>query len=780
MEIYFKNSKKLIDVKIHLYLFFLFRNIFLCKKGEQYKQQLIEEKLQSMTDQINKKMFQNQKDKYIKIEYSIENFFNIIDFIKMQNKNYVGEIVEDILIYIFSQVIQVDKSKTLGKYIFNNLYQLNLPNYKSELLDWFKQAKNMFNDEELKNFKQLLENDCSYNEINNNMSLLCQLIRELYNNKIFFLECLRAYKYTKTFNYINRGITGFDSPIINSLNVSISDQTKTEYGDDSSYGNKEVLLVKEFLVSVFIYYQNKHSPLMNYIPKKDEKKNDDNKIIFNNKKKENNLADIPFEYDLRDANIESIHTKLIFAPLRIEPRISIIALVKNKLKDLGLFELSKMLLFNPNIKKIEYNQVVLKSYLMEYFNLGISLFDDYSVEELNLSSNYLNEDCGVFLSKILSHLKGLKTLNLSNTDLKSSASTLFITLKKLYRSKKSNLENLYLNKCALDDTSLYELGELLGSKYCKLKKLFLSSVNKSITFSLLEKIKDNRSLEELNLTRSNYDNTDINDIKRIMNCTNIKHLYISKNKINNFDNCLRIIYRTKLTNEKLVEKNIKTKGEEIEIITERNKEETIMGNKPFLINLDLSNNDAWILNENHAHLLYKIICETTLSCLDVSHIMFGAAPDKNPFYKRPSNYKNYIGKIKEYLEEKTNYYKMIYGEKKNNKVDIKRSGEQISNSKFKNLIEDIEEKLGNDIDQIIGNNDAIYWIYLINNAEEIIKKIKNKKEYSEINDKIRLKDDDNINKKFKEFLATYMRKRKAEYDLNKNRKELEKKKLILI
>ena len=111
------------------------------------------------------------------------------------------------------------------------------------------------------------------NEINNNMSLLCQLIRELYNNKIFFLECLRAYKYTKTFNYINRGITGFDSPIINSLNVSISDQTKTEYGDDSSYGNKEVLLVKEFLVSVFIYYQNKHSPLMNYIPKKDEKKN---------------------------------------------------------------------------------------------------------------------------------------------------------------------------------------------------------------------------------------------------------------------------------------------------------------------------------------------------------------------------------------------------------------------------------------------------------------------------------------------------------------------------
>ena len=729
-----------------------------------------------MTDQINKKMFQNKKDKYIKIEYSIGNFFNIIDFIKIQNKNYVGEIVEDILIYIFSQVIQVDKTKTFGKYIFNNLYQLNLPNYKSELLDWFKQAKDMFNDEELKNFKQLLQNDCSYIDNNNSISQLYQLIRELYINNKFLLECLREYKYTKTFNYINRSKTGFDAPIIESLNES---KEKTLTMCDSVPENKDILPVKEFLVSVFIYYQNKHSPLMNYIPKKNEKKNDDIKMIINDKKGENNLADIPFEYDLRDANIESYHTKLIFAPLRIEPRISIIALVKNKLKDLGLFELSKMLLFNPNIKKIEYNQVVLKSYLMEYFSLGISLFDDYSVEELNLSSNYLNEDCGEFLSKILSHLKGLKTLNLSNTDLKSSASALFITLKKLYRSKKSNLENLYLNKCALDDTSLYELGELLRSKYCKLKKLFLSSVNKSITFSLLEKIKDNRSLEELNITRSNYDNTDINDIKKIMSCSNIKHLYISKNKINNFDNCLRIIYRTKLINEKLVEKNINSKEKEIAILTERNKEDIIMGNKPFLIFLDVSNNEAWILNENHAHLLYKIIYETTLSCLDVSHIMYGAAPDKNPFYKRASFYKNYINKIKDYLEEKTDYFKRIYGEKKNNKVDIKKFGEQISKSEFKDIIEDIEEKFGNDIDQIIDNIDAIHRIYLKIRAEEIINRIKCEKEYSKINNKIKLEDDNDI-KKFKEFLATYMRKRKAEYDLIKNRNELEKKKLILI
>ena len=198
-----------------------------------------------------------------------------------------------------------------------------------------------------------------------------------------------------------------------------------------------------------------------------------------------------------------------------------------------------------------------------------------------------------------------------------------------------------------------------------MKKLHLSAVNKSVTFSLLEKIKQNKSLTEFCIARNFYDDTDINAIKRIMNCSNIRHLYISKNKINNLNNCIRIIYRTKLIQEDIIKKDVHSMKEQMEIISERNKKDIILGNKPLLINLDISNNEAWILNEKHAHLIHKIINETTLSCLDLSHILFGPFPEKNPYLANPSKYKSYINdKIKDNLIEKKNIIKGFIQRKK--------------------------------------------------------------------------------------------------------------------
>ena len=52
---------------------------------------------------------------------------------------------------------------------------------------------------------------------------------------------------------------------------------------------------------------------------------------------------------------------------------------------------------------------------INYLNNGLGLFDNYSLEELDISRNYLKEDCAQFLAKILSHLKGLKSqLNYRN------------------------------------------------------------------------------------------------------------------------------------------------------------------------------------------------------------------------------------------------------------------------------------------------------------------------------------------------------------------------------
>ena len=240
------------------------------------------------------------------------------------------------------------------------------------------------------------------------------------------------------------------------------------YGENFIVSN---YLIRSFFISVYIYYQNKKSPLMKYI----ESKN----IIINEK----DLANIPFEYDLNGAGIEGKSSNIIICPLRIEPRISNVLLSQNSLRESGLFELSKVLLFNRNIKKIDCSISLIRSYFIDFFNFGLGVFDNYSIEELNLSFNYIKEVSEPFLSKFLCHLKGLKTLNLSSNALKGGLSQFFIMLKKLFRKGKIKLENLFLIKCDLNDTSYYELGELLKSRYCKLKRLYLSINNCSNTFN---------------------------------------------------------------------------------------------------------------------------------------------------------------------------------------------------------------------------------------------------------------------------------------------------------
>ena len=47
----------------------------------------------------------------------------------------------------------------------------------------------------------------------------------------------------------------------------------------------------------------------------------------------------------------------------------------------------------------------LKTTYIDFLNNRLGLFENYSVEYLNLSYNYLNEICPEYLVNILSHLK---------------------------------------------------------------------------------------------------------------------------------------------------------------------------------------------------------------------------------------------------------------------------------------------------------------------------------------------------------------------------------------
>ena len=251
---------------------------------------------------------------------------------------------------------------------------------------------------------------------------------------------------------------------------------------------------------------------------------------------------------------------------------------------------------------------MIKSYYVYFFNTG--LFDSNSVEELNISLNYLNEDCDEYLANILSHLKNLKSINLSFNDLKRGISSFLIVLKNLYREKKTNLETLNLIECQLDDIAFYELGELLKCKYCKLKNLYLSNNNIPYNVNFLKKLKKNKSLTQIYFNKSNIGNNNTEDIMRIISNTNIEELYLYKNNINNIDQCLRIIYRTKLIK---IEEDINN--------------EKIYKSESYLHNLDLSNNYCINKNNNKINLITNINEDMTLYCLDISCILLGRKAD---------------------------------------------------------------------------------------------------------------------------------------------------------
>ena len=107
-------SSGLINKNIYLYLYNLFKYIFLNTK----KSPVFERKLVEHTDKIDEEIIKD-KNKYINIKnnvYKKENFMNILDFIKMQNLIYAGDIVEGILIMTFSYSFETDRFNSFGKY----------------------------------------------------------------------------------------------------------------------------------------------------------------------------------------------------------------------------------------------------------------------------------------------------------------------------------------------------------------------------------------------------------------------------------------------------------------------------------------------------------------------------------------------------------------------------------------------------------------------------------------------------------------------------------------
>ena len=813
-------SSGLINRSIYLYLYNLIKYIFLNTK----KSPELERKLVEYTDKINENIIKD-KNKYINIKiYNKENFMNILGFIKMQNLLYAGDIIEGILIITFSYTFETDRDNSFGKYLFNNLEKIMEPkNY--DLAAWFKRKDKFKNKEDLGNFKELIT--CDINTENYIDQITKRNIITFQNKSVFYNLLLEIYKMkyssfsynknnSKASCFMHRGNFDiqerkykiynklkqnakkkdnydFDLDILlNSIQkiVSFSSTEKEENKKEITF--TPVRLIKSFFTSVYIYYQNKKSLLMEliepYKSNKDKENDKDNRINMNNKDNKGNKSNrnninnidcednkdkskddndddfiykdpIPFEYDLKGAAIEGRYSNIILSPIRIEPRVSRIVISENNLRECGLYDISKILLFNHNISYIDLNKCMLSSNYLDYFNFGLGVFDNYSIEEINISYNYIKEDSKEYLARMLSHLKGLKSLILSANDIKGGFSFFFILLKRLYREGKTNLENLYLNKCILDDASFYELGELLKSKYCKLKKLSLSQNNKPSNIHFLKKIKKNKTLLEFNFSRNIFGNHDVDDINRIISNTVINHLYLFKNKITNFNELIKIIYRTKLIKE------------------ENETDDNVMkDDDSILLNLDLSSNDLWSKNLDQIILIKKIIEETNLSCLDISHILFGLNPEKKIKVKENEKYINSIDNFKEELEK----IQKEYNESFKNKISLEYEMKQIIDKNYEN-IKAIEKELGEmkefkeEINKIIENENAQFNIFLKEEAMKLI----DKKEYAIISQKENLKTEEDKNI-FVQKLVDYMKFKELQKRFLIFNKIVKKKKLIII
>lgn len=738
----------IIDKNIYIFLYVLMKKIFLVDKSDKISKKYLDVWLNIINNKIIK-----DKSKNINTDYSIKNFINILSFIKSQNSIYAGDILEGILILIFDISLKVDKDMTLNKYLSNNMSLAKKNGFILEL------KFDSFVPSELKNMDKLLSLDSSVESIiyglNNQKQNKCIFLNLLY--EIFIEKYLNHHKRKankKIEDYIFR-----DANNIIDIEKKIKDSFSTNKPINLNEAFKEpenkikIKIIQSFIISVFIYHQNKNAPLKQY--------NKPSSFIDNEGNKKE-LSNIPFKYDLSSLGILGTFSHIYLAPVRIDPQINEVVLIQNELIENSFLELSKVLVFNKNIKKINLSRCLIKNPLsLVFFNYGFGIFDNNSIEELHIDLNYMNENFEENLEKFLIRLNGLKTINLSNNEMKDGISFFFILLKNLYREKKTKLEKLLLTNCCLDRNAFYELGELIKCKHCKLKILVLNSNIIPTNVNFLKKIKKNKNLTNIYFGKAELDNKNVDNIMRTISNTNIKQIYLYKNRIPNFDNLLKMVYRTKLVTSKK-EKDAKK----------------ICRNEVSLMNLDISDNYCDNKNPNNIKLFNNIINETTLFCLDISHVLL----DNKKNITKNKKYLMGIDSIKELLDKNKNNYRINMKKFNDNEIDIKK----YNNLDILEVCEgnkEIAEKIEDKISEIIMNENSKFPLFLREEAKRIIINILNEENDNSFKKKI-INENKNINyeefNNVQEILYNYILLRKAkEYNKHLNLK-IKDRKLIII
>ena len=694
---FFEHAKYILDPNIHKFLYVLVKYLFMGKK-------IMSRTKKKLADCIAKL---NREDFKITIlnndRCDINDFKIIFKFIKTQNNTLVSEIFENIIIRVLSFAFKTKKEDFFGKYLYNDLEALK-KNY-----DFFIHRINntllssLFNgNNECEYLDVALKSDEEYMISKPKDERERMQINDNFKNSTF-LQILSHITKSKIFIDNSNNNSEQEDNKLETSQLLLKDNDNTNiysllsnlfFGKDIGVKKRDNFLTNSvsILISSYIYHRNNISPLMGYSQNKD------------------NLENLPFSFDISEAGINDIYINTILSPIRIEPRVSNIELNHNRINIYGMFELHKLLMFNKNIKKISIKSCETKSKSLNTFNDNYIVFNNYNVEKLDISSNYLKSDSDTNLSNLIIHLKGLKCLVLSNNILKSGLGYFFVTLKNLYRKNQSKLEELYLNNCELDDISFYELGELLKSKYCKLKCLCLNENKIPSNINFFRALKKNNSLEEIYFYGCGINSEKTDEIERVISNTDLQTLYIYGNQIHDFNQYIRIIYRTNL------------------VKNEQEKNNNFINNS-ILFNLNMNNIDSYNQNGEKINVLFEGIKKTNLIFLDLSSVLKNI---NNEELKLNLEYKSDVNKIVEYLSEKLKEYKQALREileTKSNKLNEKFDDEDIKD--FKKF----EKKILN----IINSQNFLYDRVINNKINKLISylNIKNKEERDEKNKTLR-------------------------------------------
>ena len=634
-------QKSIINKESYLFLYSLLKSIFIIDTENRKEKN---NKLEDFMKII--------KEKYgieLKREYSKENFENIIKFVKTQNVIYGGEVLENILLKLFSSIMKIPQKETINKYIYYNLQNVfgikNKIKQKQikevELIQNFISYDRLYPDE-LKNkdiFFQIpytpIPTDFEYfltliyklklNSVKNKENKFNDITHKLFN----YSETKKSNPSSKEEkNIIQNSIIEFDNKI-----NQVYENYKKNIKDNLI--NSNISVISYFFFTLFVNYQTINCRLIKYSNTKKDK-----------------LSSVPYEINFMGSSMKGIYAPLMCTPMRQDNRINIISMAENDFAELGMLEMGKTIVFNPNLKVINYSKNRLYSHYFYYLNNASKIFDNYSVEEINLYNNFFKDDIDDYLCDILKKFKNLKTLNLSNNRIGSGISKFCNRLNLYYRQKKAKLERLNLNKCTLNKESLYELCECLKSKCCKLKYLYLNInyINDYNSEPLLIAIKKNNSLRELYLSRNFIGNSSTQNIGKVMSRfrDSLEVIYLNQNEIKNNDNLLRIASRTKVVYSSK---------------EDRNKILLKLDENPSLANLDLSKNAINIRNKKQILLFEQIINDTYLSCFDYSLVLqtFDQEPKKENYENNEfSNEKKMlIERIKNIKDERDKIFSYI-------------------------------------------------------------------------------------------------------------------------